>query len=79
MGLYALIFDKMGRTAKILCSEHRTAYIKKKPSSNLWEHVTDFLQGKTEDVKFGYEFLNQHLVKARRGLQNHQLIGRQQE
>ena len=59
-GLDASMFGETGRTAKVRCSEHRRDYRKKKPSSNLWEHVTDLHQDETEDVEFGYEVLSQH-------------------
>ena len=46
------MFGKTGRTAKVRSEEHRTAYIKKRNSSNLWDHVRDMHQGLSEEVEF---------------------------
>ena len=49
MSIVKEMFGKTGRTAKVRCEEHRTAYIKKR---NLWDNVRDMHQGLCEEVKF---------------------------
>ena len=42
------------RTARIRCIEHMEA-LERKKDSNLWEHVVDTHEGKSDEVSFGYK------------------------
>ena len=59
-GLNASMFGETGRTAKVRCSEHRSQLQKRKPSSNLWEHVCVQHGGNAEEAQFGYEVINKY-------------------
>ena len=59
-GINASMFGETGRTAKVRCSEHRSQLMKRKPSSNLWEHVCVQHSGNAEEAQFGYEVINKY-------------------
>ena len=59
-GINASMFGETGRTAKVRCSEHRSQLMKRKPSSNLWEHVCVQHGGNAEEAQFRYEVINKY-------------------